>query len=325
MKMHLKATFLICCLLAFVTSAEGQKIKVAVPSQSIQQIAFYTSQEQGYYQQEGLDVEVILMTGRVCNLALLGGNVQFSAAAGGALTAAHRGAPLRVVFTTFYAPMHWIYARHEISDVSKLKGKRLAVSSLNGATYFLVRDLLKRHGLDSEGDVLVLGMGVQSTRLGALVSKSADAAILTFPLIFSAEALGFRELVSFLKEDSVQLSGSLVAQNSLLQTNPSMVNKFLKATLKGLKYSRENRDGAKRILARRSKIKEDLAGKIYDLARPGMTADGTISDERQKGAVNLVFNSPEVADSQSWRGFFDFSLIRSIGAKLNAEGWRPLK
>jgi NitT/TauT family transport system substrate-binding protein len=323
MTIRLKLILSLSCLLGFVNSAEAQKIKIAVPSESIQQVAFYVAQQQGYYQQEGLEVEVILMSGQVGNLALLGGDVQFGAAPGGAFNAARRGAPIRVLFTTFHAPMHWLYAKREFSDVRKLKGKRIAVSSINGATYFLLRDMLKRHGLDSAGDVIVLGIGVQSTRLGALVSGSVDAAMLTFPLIFSAQELGLRELVSFLKEGSVQLAGSVVVQDSLLQKNPSMVRKFLKATFKGLRYSRENQDGTKRLLARRLRIKEDLAGKIYELARPGMTQDGTLSDELQKRAVDLAFDSLNVADVPSPRGFFDFSLIRDISAELNAEGWRP--
>jgi NitT/TauT family transport system substrate-binding protein len=312
----------LCCLLGFVKPAQGQKIKLAVPSESIQQVAFYVAQQRGYYQQEGLEVEIILMSGRVGNLALLGGDVQFGAAPGGAFTA-HRGVPIRVLFTAFYAPMHWIYAKREISDVKELKGKRVAVSSINSATYFLLKDLLKRYRLDNAGDVVVLGMGVQSTRLGALVSGSVDAAMLTFPLIFSAQELGFRELVSFLKEDSVQLAGSVVALESLLKSNPPMVRKFLKATLKGLRYSQENPDVTKNLLARRLRIKEDMAGKIYQLARPGMTQDGTISTDLQKKAVDLAFTSVDVKQASSPHEFFDFSLIRDINAELRAEGWSP--
>jgi ABC-type nitrate/sulfonate/bicarbonate transport system substrate-binding protein len=321
MKMPLGVIIFLCSLLGFVNLVQGQKIKLAVPSESIQQVAFYVAQKQGYYQQEGLEVELILMSGRVGNLALLGGDVHFGAAPGGVFAAVQRGVAIRVLFTAFHAPMHWLYAKPEISDVRNLKGKRIAVSSIGAATHFLLRDTLKRHGI--EDDVVVLGMGVQSTRFGALVNGSVDAAMLTFPLIFSAQELGFRELVSFLKEGSVQLAGSVVAQESLLKSNPSMVRKFLRATLKGLRYSWENPDGTKRLLAQRLRIKEDLADKVYTLARPGMTKDGTLSDELQKGAVDLAFNSLEVKGIPPAHGFFDFSLIRDINEELKTQGWKP--
>src|SRR5688572_16959096 len=95
-EMRLNVIIFLSCLLGFANSVEAKKIKVAIPSESIQQIAFYVAQEQGYYQQQGLEVELILMSGRVSNLALLGGDVQFNTSPGSALTAGHRGAPIRI-------------------------------------------------------------------------------------------------------------------------------------------------------------------------------------------------------------------------------------
>jgi ABC-type nitrate/sulfonate/bicarbonate transport system substrate-binding protein len=218
--------------------------------------------------------------------------------------------------------MHWLYSTPGISKLKELKGKRVAVSSIGAATDLLLREVLKRHGLGS-AEVLVLGMGVQSTRLGALINGSVDAAMLTFPLNFSAAERGFHELVSFLKTDLVQLSGSVVAQESLLQSDLPLLRSFLKATYKGLQYSRTNRNGTTRILARRLRINEDLAGKIYDVARPGITLNGSLSSELQKQAVDLVFKSADLTGGQPWQKFFDFSLIEEISSDLKAQSWKP--
>jgi ABC-type nitrate/sulfonate/bicarbonate transport system substrate-binding protein len=94
-----------------IAEAADAKVRVAIPSESMAQIAFYVGIEKGYYKQEGLDVELILMRAPVANLSLIGGDVNFSTVPAAALNAALRGAPLRVIYSTFYRPMHWLYAK----------------------------------------------------------------------------------------------------------------------------------------------------------------------------------------------------------------------
>jgi len=58
-------------------------------------------------------------------------------------------------------------------------------------------------------------------------------------------------------------------------------------------YVRGNRSGTVPIIARTLKVKEHLAAKIYDLAVPGMTADGTITKDLQEKAVQSFVKTPE--------------------------------
>ena len=157
---------------ALVSASEAKTVRVAVPSQSMAQIALYAGQEKGYYQEEGLDVELILMPAPVANLALIGGNVDFTTVPAAALNAALRGATLRILFNTFHRPMHWLYARPQIGEVRELKGKRIGVDGLGGAMEILVQEILQRHGLKNEKDIVVLGLGVQSNRYAALQTGS---------------------------------------------------------------------------------------------------------------------------------------------------------
>jgi ABC-type nitrate/sulfonate/bicarbonate transport system substrate-binding protein len=61
-----------------------------------------------------------------------------------------------------------------------------------------------------------------------------------------------------------------------------LVEKFVRGTVKGLRYAREHKSGTIAILLRYMKINEDLAGQYYDQVRPIMTADGTVSVDMQK-------------------------------------------
>jgi len=143
------------------------------------------------------------------------------------------------------------------------------------------------------------------------------------PFNFRADKAGFRQLVSFIDEGYVLLSGSIVVRVGLLQSDPSLVKKFIRATLKGFLYARNNRSGTIAILARKIKIKEDLAAKIYDMARPAMTQDGTVSVEVQKKALEPSLDIIGLEKSPPLERFFDFSMTRKIRADIEAKGWAP--
>jgi hypothetical protein len=50
-----------------VANAADPKVRMAIPSESMAQIAFYVRIEKGFYKQERLDVELILMRAPVAN------------------------------------------------------------------------------------------------------------------------------------------------------------------------------------------------------------------------------------------------------------------
>ena len=219
-----------------------------------------------------------MMPAPVSNLALIAGNVDFTSVPTAAITAALRGAPLRVLFTSFDKPLFWLYAKPEIRDLKGLKDKKIGTSGL-GAAETLLREFLKKQGLEVGRDVTLLNTGADSVRWVSVVSGSTDATVITLPWNFSAEEAGLRNLVSFTKEDMVQLTGSVVIRDSLLQTEPNVVEKFISATLKGHLAVRANRAEAIGTLTRNVKISEALAAKSYDVIRPALTADGGLSEE----------------------------------------------
>ena len=53
------------------------KVRVAIPLASPNSTTFVVAREKGYYQEEGLEVELIGMTTGVATQALIGGNVEF--------------------------------------------------------------------------------------------------------------------------------------------------------------------------------------------------------------------------------------------------------
>jgi ABC-type nitrate/sulfonate/bicarbonate transport system substrate-binding protein len=206
--------------------------------------------------------------------------------------------------------------------VKELVGKKVAVSSLGAAGDSALRELLRKNGMDENHDAAVLAIGTTATRLGALANGAVDAAMMTFPHNISAAEQGFRELMSFISSDIIQLQGAIVTRDGLLQSDSALVEKFLRATIRGLIYYSTNRSGAVPILARNAKSSEDLAAKIYDLVRPALTPDGILNDDLQKRVMSPLLERVGRKDMAVGK-FFDFTLARRIHAELKAEGWRP--
>ena len=139
----------------------------------------------------------------------------------------------------------------------------------------------------------------------------------------SSNNTGFRELVSYLKEDFVELQGSILTHEKILQSDPALVEKFVRGTVKGLRYARENKAGTIPILLRYMKLKEDLAGQYYDQVRPIMTADGTVSVELQKKYLDQALKVLAPKESPAVERIYNYSLARKINAELDAAGWKP--
>ena len=317
---------LVVFFLLLSTAAEAQesrKVYVAIPAVTPAVSTFVIARDKGYYREEGLDVELVQMPSAVGTQALIAGNVKFSTLGGASVPALLRGAPLKFLFSTFHKPMFWLYSKPEIKTVADLKGKKIGVSSLGSGPDSIVRDILKKHGLDGGRDAVILPVGSGTARFFALQAGTVDAAMLSIPANFMAQDAGYRELVSLVDQDLVELQGSILAPATVLESEPALAEKFVRGSVKGFITFRDSRATAVQILSKFLRLKEDMVGRIYDRFRPGLTPDGTINEATQRKALEHIIERSGVKDPPPLSKIYDFSLTRKINDELKAKGWRP--
>jgi NitT/TauT family transport system substrate-binding protein len=319
----LRLLILFFLLSASARAQEPRKIYVAIPAVTPAVSTFAVAKERGYYREEGLDVELVQMPSAVGTQALIASNVKFSTIGGASVPAVLRGAPLKFLFSTFHRPMFWLYSKPEIRSVAELKGKKIGVSSLGSGPDSLVRDILKKHGLEGGRDVAILPVGSGTARFYALQAGSVDAAMLSIPANFLAQDAGFRELVSLVDQDLVELQGSILAPVSVLEAEPQLAEKFVRGSVKGFIAFRDSRAIAVQVLTKFLRLKEDMVGRIYDRFRPGLTADGTINEALQRKSLEHVIERVGIKEPPPLSKIFDFSLTRKINEELKTKGWRP--
>jgi NitT/TauT family transport system substrate-binding protein len=303
--------------------AQLKKVRVAIPGYTIAVLSFLAAKANGYYASEGLDVELVAMRAPTANVAVLSGSVEFSAVPLAGLTTALRGAPLKVLFSQNDRPQHVLFAKADLQNLKALRGKKIAVVGPGAIDDVLLREVFSANGMDGGKDATILAIGTAETRFAALASGTVDAAVLIAPFTFNAKEAGFKELITFKDEGFVLPSGGIVARDELLKADPSTVEKFVRATLMGFIVMRDSRPAAIKVLSRNLRIEEPTAARIYDSARPTMTADGALSDEAQKKVVSFVMKQAAVKEAPPYDKLFDFSVIKKANVTLQAKGWQP--
>ena len=119
------------------------------------------------------------------------------------------------------------------------------------------------------------------TIFSGLQSGIVDAAMLAPPVTFKAHESGFRELVSFPKQDLVELQGSVLVRDASLQSDAAQMEKFLRGTYKGFLHIKDNRAATIPFIARYLQVNDRVAATAYDqVVRP--CDDSRRNAERKK-------------------------------------------
>ncbi|HXV79575.1 MAG TPA: ABC transporter substrate-binding protein [Candidatus Binatia bacterium] len=314
---------ILCSLVIFSSESQGKTVNVAIPCYCFQYIPFFIAKDKGYYRDEDLDVQLIVTGGGIGLRALIGGNVDFAATGEPAVLSAHlSGARLQILLSTYYRPLLWLYSDPKIKSVKELRGKKIGVSGIGSATDALTRDLLKKRGIEAGREVAILAMGSPEARFVALKTGNVDAAVLSEGFKFVADEAGLHELVSFLKEDLILLSGSIGVREASLKLDAASIEQFLRGTVKGLLYAQGNRAGTLPYVIKTLKVKEDLAGKIYDLSLPGFTK-GYVNEDLQKEAYSQAIARLGTKNPPPIDRIFNYSIVKKLLAEIEAQGWKP--
>jgi ABC-type nitrate/sulfonate/bicarbonate transport system substrate-binding protein len=279
--------------------------------------------EKGYHHEEGLAVEMIRAGGGIATQALIAGDLHFSTSAGSALGAMLRGAEIKVVYTNIDRPGYQVWSgKPEIKTLKDLVGKKVGVTSRGDTQELSVRLLLRKHGIDANS-VAYVPVGFGATRLAALQTGTVDAVPLgagDFAQIKQPKGymLGDTE-----KEIRFAYVG-LAVSTRLLARQPNLVERFLRAVIKGREYARRFRDQTIPILGKYTQRKREFNEIDYDSTLPVLTPEGWVTDDILKEDVAMRAELVGVPAPSDYGKFFDYSIVKKIYRELKTAGWKPV-
>ncbi|HEY7165105.1 MAG TPA: ABC transporter substrate-binding protein [Candidatus Binatia bacterium] len=313
----------ICLLPVAIADAQSlQIVNMAIPAKSFQMVIYPVAQQRGYMREEGIDLRVIYIAPVTSIQAMLGGDVQFTGAGSSALVSiARANAPLKVVAATNDRVLQWLLARPNIPAPPELKGKKIATTGVAAIATFMLKQILAKHGLDPNKDVTYLDPGA-GNQLPGLLAGAMDAAVLSVEQRYIGLDKGMREMFFFGNE--VKNSwGTLGTTDRLIKENPKLVSSFVRATIKALRYVRQDKEGTIAALLKFSGVTRQQANRVYDDLIGTFTRTGFVDEETQKNdlaIVRQVANAPEaIANARA----YDFSFAHGADQQLNQIGWKP--
>jgi ABC-type nitrate/sulfonate/bicarbonate transport system substrate-binding protein len=133
-----------------------------------------------------------------------------------------------------------------------------------------------------------------------------------------------RLLVDMAEEVRSTFNG-LAAADALIRTKPELVQKFVKASLKGMIYARTLREPSIARFARFMKTTPDAVAAEYDQLRDLMAPNSTITPDAQATEIALrgeMMNVP-TEKRPAPATVFDFGFAARAAAELEKEGWKP--
>jgi NitT/TauT family transport system substrate-binding protein len=296
--------------------AQLKKIRFSTSSIAVTELQFRIAQVKGFYREEGLDLETILIRGAVGTQALLGGSVDYSSAAGALIAGAVRGLPVRLVLIVNAKPQFDLVAAPEIKSVQQLKGKVVGISSRGGAVDLLTQLILTHHGLTPNKDVTSLVIGIPEELALALRTGRIAACLLSPP----RQLILFREGFSKLAYSGDYLpyypSGGIGVTEEKIRTNPAEVLGFVRASLRGLQYYTQNRAESIESISKYLGVKDlSLAAEVYDLHLNRLGGTSYLDEAWKRGAIDFTKKSLGVNKEIPSSQVFDFSFVEKTLAK----------
>jgi NitT/TauT family transport system substrate-binding protein len=289
-----------------VLAAQSQKVRLSYSSRSNSVTPFQVAAVKGFFKEEGLDVEMIQVNPRLGAMAVMNGDLDFTSTFGSTLRGVLQGLPLKFVAVSVKKSEHFLVTRRDIKEVSELKGKKIAVSTLLGTDQIAAEEILRSKGFNPS-QLQPLAVGDAPLRAQALRAGIVDASSISSPhdLILKDEGfnvLGGPEDVKY----ALPTSGIAVGLR-FLQDKPQLIKQLLRALLKAHRFVFENKQETIAIMTRWLNQSPEVAAHSYQLSLVSLARNGEITDYEWE---RLTEGKKPLADVR------DFTLLRQAQKEL---------
>lgn len=246
------------------------------------ELPFRVAMAKGYFKDQGLAIEPILIRGGPAAIAaLVSGEVDF-ASIGGAqapIRSRARGLDISIIGSISNKVNYIMLGNGETRTIEGLRGKVIGVTGAGAFSDFAVRTFLKKNHLDPDKDVTLRAIGGTTLRAAALEKGIVAAAPFSPEDAVRLLNKGFPLIVNLSESLSIPQS-VIVARGEVLEKYPETSKRFLKALILGIHLARGNKKEAiKAGFEAGLKGDPDTVGKAYDLYSPGLTPDLSIASE----------------------------------------------
>ena len=257
-------------ILVWLTHGHAQekpKIFVGASSKTLGYSPLWVATKKGFFDQQGLDVQLVLLRGVPMTLqALAAGSLHFGS--GGPepyIEASERGLDFVVTGGIINGMAQFLIAGRNYKTYEDLRGATFGTSSLSGGIITALKEALKLKGLEYPRDYKLLVIaGGSSANLAALQSGQIAATTVAVPLNYAAEESGLN-IIGRLSEGIPHFqTNALVTRRAWAEKNRPLAIRFMKAMLLTFRWMFQNPDAAVEFLSKEMQLKPMHARKGWE-------------------------------------------------------------
>lgn len=233
----------ISVFLFFGEKSDLKKVKVAEVTHSIFYAPQYVAHSLGYFEEEGLDVELLLVPGAdKVAASVLSGDVQIGFCGSEATIYIYNQG--QEDYLVNFAGLtkrdgSFIVSREKIDNftLEDLKGKTIIGGRIGGMPEMTLEYTLTEAGIDPKNDLNIDTSIEFAAMSGAFIGGTGDFVSLFEPNALQLEQQGYGYVVASLGElGGVVPYTAYNAKKSYIENNPDVIEGFTKAIQKGLDY-----------------------------------------------------------------------------------------
>ncbi len=217
--------------------------------------------DQKFYEKHGVQVkDVQVQSSPALVQAVSSGSADAGVALGdNVMQAVDQGAPVVITGALLHKPILRLIAT--VNSIPELKGKKVTAGAVAGGTTDLMLYMFKKAGLDAK-DVQIVALTNSSDRLVAMQNKQLAGALLIAP--FDVQALHQGDKLLDVYND-YWLETPLIVNKDWAAKNPKAAAGLTQALADAAAwiYKPENRQAAVTILAKYTKMPNDVADEAY--------------------------------------------------------------
>jgi NitT/TauT family transport system substrate-binding protein len=311
--------------LAATPAGAADKMKITITALASGFGDYFVADDHGYFKDQGIELEIVQAGGNTATPALLSGDVQYSTSASIAITAILRGGELKIVYVNNDRVPYQLWTTvPAIQTLADLKGKQVGVETRGDTHELAMRSAFESAQVDP-ATVVFSPLSNRATIVAAVMSGALAGASLVTDEVERMRTVPNARLLYDLQNVHL-IAGGGVFSDTMLKNNRPLAERFMRAVVQGRRRAAARpEDVVAAVLKRNPSATAEQVQAAMEAQRPLNTKDGTIPVDVQRQEIanrSDVMGIP-AAERPMPDKMFDFSLLREVNAKLDAEGWKP--
>ncbi len=295
------------------------KLGIAIPSY-VHAVA-WIADDKGFFEKQGLDVEVIVMGGSSATMkGLVSGDLDMGLAGGDAVIKADlAGAKLKVFGGVVNRYYHRLVSAKHIETAEQLKGKSVGLPFLGGPQDMAVQVALAQLGLGYGTDVQIKNMGKEYARLVALDDGLVEAITSAAPPAM-LDGMGLHVLADLPAGGEPFPYMMMVARDKDLKERKELLMGMAEALMEGMRFYTRKEAEALALLSDRLGSDKGVPADAYACCGPKLYTYPPYPDEAaMQGVLDFLAKSEDAdlarAKEHQAAEYMDLSVLEALKDK----------